>query len=176
MTRKRLHNRRLVSTAGVRAEERRWKGGWGEKPFVGVNVMPLWGMCLQGAKGPQSGGTGAEGGQDLLLLQKGRGELEGGTKTEPETNPSLPLPPVSHTDKLPQIPFTKSPAYCSQSPERHLTTPRVLVPALCIAAVTDTVKPVLTCLRQSNHCLQAKKVCYFSSSESLSSWTEECVI
>lgn len=33
-----------------------------ELAFVGVDVMALWGMCLQGAKGPQSGGTRVEGG------------------------------------------------------------------------------------------------------------------
>lgn len=42
-------------------EERRWKGLRIEWAFVGVDVMALCGMCLQGAKGPQSGGKVVEG-------------------------------------------------------------------------------------------------------------------
>lgn len=83
----------------------------------GVDVMALWGKCLQGAKGPQSGGTGRRVGRDLLLLQRD----ENGAKTGPETNPSLPPLSYSHRHKLPEIPFTKSPADCSQSPESRLT-------------------------------------------------------
>lgn len=45
-----------------RREERGWKGLRREWAFVGVDVMALWGMCLQGAKGPRAGGTGVEGG------------------------------------------------------------------------------------------------------------------
>ncbi len=39
------------------------------------------------------------------------------------------------------------------------------MPALCFGLVTDTVKTVLTCLRVSCHCHQAKKVCCFLSLE-----------
>lgn len=39
-------------------EGRRWKGVRGEWAFVGVDVIALWGMSLQGAKGPQSGKGG----------------------------------------------------------------------------------------------------------------------
>lgn len=46
------YNRRVVSTAEVRTGERRWKGGWRKRSFVELDVMALWGMCLQGAKGP----------------------------------------------------------------------------------------------------------------------------
>lgn len=61
--------------------------------------MALWGMCLQGAKGPQSGETG--GGRVRSAATAAR-EEEDGVKTGPEPNPSLPLPPslpsFSHTD------------------------------------------------------------------------------
>lgn len=51
------------------------------------------------------------------------GEEEDGAKSGPGPNPPLPLSPFyfSHRHKLPQIPFTRSPADCSQSPERQLT-------------------------------------------------------
>lgn len=43
-------------------EERRWKGLRREWAIEGVDVMALWAMGLQGAKGPHSSGTGVEGG------------------------------------------------------------------------------------------------------------------
>lgn len=57
------------------AQRKKWggKGGSREWAFVGVDVTALWGMCLQGAKGALSDGTGANAAQDLLLQRGGGG-------------------------------------------------------------------------------------------------------
>lgn len=44
---------------------------------VGVDVMALWGMCLQGAKGPWSGGTRG-GGEETRSVEKEEEEEEAG--------------------------------------------------------------------------------------------------
>lgn len=84
--------------------------------FVGVDVMALWGMCLQGARGPQSGGAGR------IRSAVTQEEEEDGAK-QGLSLIHLSLSPFfySHRLKLPQIPLTRNPAECSQSPKRQLT-------------------------------------------------------
>lgn len=67
---------------GKKMERREWA-------FVGVDVIALWGMSLQGAKRPQSG----KGGGGARIRSASAAE-EDGAKTGSETNP----PPFSHTD------------------------------------------------------------------------------
>lgn len=100
-----------------RTEERMGFCGGGCDGFVG-HVSP----GCQGAPVWWYGG----GGRIRSAAAAAEEEAEDGAKTGLESNPSLLLPPslpsFSHTDsKLPQIPFTRSPAEWSQSPERQLT-------------------------------------------------------
>lgn len=91
---------------GKKMERREWA-------FVGVDVIALWGMSLQGAKGPQSGKGGGWSKDKICFCCRG-----GWGKNRVRDQP----PPLfSHRHKLPQIPLTRSPADCSQSPERQLT-------------------------------------------------------
>lgn len=119
----RVQRRRWVGTkeneencAEVRGGKR--ERGWGEWAFVGVDVMAFVGhvsLGCQGAPVCRYGGGGR--------TRSAAAEEEDGAKTCSETNPSLPLPPssFSHTDKLSQIPVTRSPADWSRSPIRQLT-------------------------------------------------------
>lgn len=115
------HKGRLKSTSDVKQaskqkEDRKWWRVWA---FVGVDVMALWGMCLQGARGAP------------VWLCRGGGRIRSAVTQEEEEDGAkqglslihLSLSPFfySHRLKLPQIPLTRNPAECSQPPKRQLT-------------------------------------------------------
>ncbi|KAM7370802.1 hypothetical protein PAMP_010322 [Pampus punctatissimus] len=107
---------RTVQRSEQGKEEKEVGGEWA---FVGVDVMAFVGHVAPGCQ--EAPVWWYEGGGRTRSAAAAEEKDE--AKTWPETNPSLPLPPssFSHTDKLPQIPFTRSPADWSQSPVRQLT-------------------------------------------------------
>lgn len=87
------------SCSGQESSRKEKKDGrsWGQNGlFVGVDVMALWGMCLQGAKGPQTGGTG---GVERRSAEKEEEEGWGEKKQGLIQPPSFPT--LSHTDTNP---------------------------------------------------------------------------